>query len=127
MEHRIEDKNKPIPLKRLSSDPSEIKTVTGHSLYVDYELLGKELENSDLTEDRKKELVDLVCWMMLAFVDMGFGIESTQQAMLSGKADRISTALPFLDIIKKSQLAGNFNSAMDEKLSTNTDKMDVSK
>lgn len=127
MEYNTTDKNQPIQLKGQNFDPPAIKTATGHSLYVDYELLGKELEDTDLTEDEKKELIDLVCWMMLAFVDMGFGIESTQQAMLAGKVDRVPTALPFFEIIKKSQLAGNFNSAIDEKLYNKVDKTEVCK
>ena len=80
------------------------------NISIDYEALGECLVDYAGTEDEKKELIDAICWLMLSFVDLGFGIDPTQQALQAGNYNRSSTALPFLDIIMDSKIAGEFNS-----------------
>jgi len=101
------DKQKELTKK--TSNTRSVATPLGN-IEIDYDLLGKELEGSDLSEDEKKEFIDCICWIMLSFVDLGFGIDPTQQALQAGNSKRTSTSLPFLDIIMDSKIAGEFNS-----------------
>lgn len=80
------------------------------NIHIDYEALQECLKDYDGTEDEKKELIDITCWMMLTFVDLGYGIEPTQQALQVSHRKIISTALPFLDVIMDSDIADEFNS-----------------
>lgn len=109
--------------KELTTQASNVRSVETSlgNIEIDYDLLGSELEGSDLSEDEKKEFIDCICWIMLSFVDLGYGIESTQQAMLSGQADiknATPTALPFVDLIMGNELADEFKSSTDSKPST---------
>jgi len=101
------DKQKKLTTK--TNNTRSVETSLGN-IEINYDLLGKELEGSDLSEDEKKEFIDCICWIMLSFVDLGFGIDPTQQALQAGNYNRSSTALPFLDIIMDSKVAGEFNS-----------------
>ena len=103
----------------MTDKQKELKTRTGNTrsvetplgnIEIDYNLLGKELEGSNLSEDEKKEFIDCICWIMLTFVDLGFGIDPSQQALQAGNRTRASTPLPFLDIIMDTEIAGEFNS-----------------
>ena len=103
----------------MTDKQKELKTKTGNTrsvetslgnIEIDYNLLGKELEGSNLSEDEKKEFIDCICWIMLTFVDLGFGIDPSQQALQAGNRTRTSTPLPFLDIIMDTKIAGEFNS-----------------
>jgi len=92
-----------------SGDVPSINSPLGN-IEIDYDLLGKELEGSNLSEDEKKEFIDCICWIMLSFVDLGFGIDPNQQALQAGNSKRTSTSLPFLDVIMDTEIAGEFNS-----------------
>ena len=98
-----------------------IKTSLGN-IEIDYDLLGKELESSNLSEEEKKEFIDCVCWIMLSFVDLGFGIEPAQQALLAGQSEidhRPQSTIPFVDMIMASDLTDKFKTSTDTKHSTN--------
>ena len=75
------------------------------SISIDYEVLGGCLEGFEGTEDEKKELIDVICSIMITFVDLGFGIDPTQQALQAARQTRVSTALPFLELILDSEIA----------------------
>ena len=97
-----------------------IETSLGN-IEIDYDLLGKELESSDLSEDEKKEFIDCICWIMLSFVDLGFGIEPAQQAILAGQSEtdhKPPPTIPFVDMIMASDLSDKFKSSTDTKHST---------
>jgi hypothetical protein len=49
-------------------------------LSMDWEEFGHHLEDSDLTDDQKRELIEAVWNIMAAFVDLGLGIHPIQQA-----------------------------------------------
>ena len=93
------------------------KRVLPNNIIINYEALGACLKDYKGTEDEKKELIDAICWLMLTFVDLGFGTEPTQQALQAGNSKRTSTALPFLDIIMDSKIAGEFNSKNESEKS----------
>ncbi len=102
-----------------SGDVPSINSPLGN-IEIDYDLLGKELEGSNLSEDEKKEFIDCICWIMLSFVDLGFGIDPNQQALQAGNSKRTSTSLPFLDVIMDTEIAGEFNSKNKKRRTTQT-------
>lgn len=114
----MKNKGKEITAKSIKS--RSIETSFGN-VEIDYELLGKELEDADLSEDEKKEFIDCICWIMLSFVDLGFGIEPAQQAMLAGQSnieDGSPLKVPFADMIMASDVADDFKSSADIKSPT---------
>lgn len=50
------------------------------TLTIDWDLYGEYLEESDLSDDEKRELIQTVWNIVVSFVDLGFGIESVQCA-----------------------------------------------
>jgi hypothetical protein len=112
MDERQKITNKP-------GDARSINTPLGN-IEIDYDLLGKELEGSNLSEDEKKEFIDCICWIMLSFVDLGFGIDPNQQALHAGNSKRTSTSLPFLDVIMDTEIAGEFNSKNKKRRTAQT-------
>lgn len=49
------------------------------TLAIDWELYGAYLEESDLDEDQKREFIEALWSIVVSFVDLGFGIDPTQQ------------------------------------------------
>lgn len=49
------------------------------SLSIDWDLYGSMLEDSDLDEDQKRELIESLWSIVVTFVDLGFGIHPIQQ------------------------------------------------
>lgn len=54
------------------------------SLSIDWELYGAMLEASDMSDEDKKEMIEILWNIVVAFVDLGFGLHPVQQAC--GKA-----------------------------------------
>lgn len=50
------------------------------TLSIDWDLYGEYLEGSDLSDDEKREFIQILWDIMVSFVDLGFGIESVQCA-----------------------------------------------
>ena len=50
------------------------------TLTVDWEAYAAMLDESDWTEDQKRELVETLWSIVVAFVDLGFGVHPAQQA-----------------------------------------------
>jgi len=57
------------------------------TLSVDWELYADALENSDLTDDEKREFIETLWGIIVAFVDLGFGIHPLQQALEEGSVE----------------------------------------
>ena len=55
------------------------------SLTIDWEVYAAMLEDSDLTLDQQKELIETLWAIVVAFVDMGFDLNPVQQ--ICGEAD----------------------------------------
>lgn len=72
-------------IKMTNHDNSQItqptKTpITFPKLEIDYELFNKEIENTNLTDEQKREYLQIVWSFVVDCVDMGFGIHPVQQA-----------------------------------------------
>lgn len=55
---------------------------------------------SDLSDDQKQILLEELWGIMVAFVDMGFGISPIQQAMDKSPEEKSSLASGFSDVVK---------------------------
>jgi|GEM_PF-1800705 len=53
----------------------------GNSVFVDYDLYARYLEDSDLTEDQKREFLQLLWGIICEFVSLGWGVHPLQQAL----------------------------------------------
>jgi hypothetical protein len=51
------------------------------AIKVDWRLYEHHLADTDLTDDEKREFLEALWYIVLTFVDLGFGIEPVQQAM----------------------------------------------
>ena len=45
------------------------------------------VEDFDMTEDRKKEYLQTLWWIMAAFVNLGFGVDSVARLFASGTSE----------------------------------------
>jgi hypothetical protein len=61
------------------------------TLSIDWDLYGECLEESDLTDDQKREFIETLWSIVVSFVDLGFGIAPTQQAC--EQPSNLSTAI----------------------------------
>ena len=50
------------------------------SINIDYKLYEHYFTDADISEEQKRELFETLCSIMLAFVDLGFGVHPLQQA-----------------------------------------------
>jgi hypothetical protein len=50
------------------------------TLSIDWDLYSEYLEDSDLTDDQKREFIQTLWNIVVSFVDLGFGIHPMQQA-----------------------------------------------
>lgn len=69
--------------KEATSPPGRQQADKHHirpSLEVDFEKYAHFLEDSDLTEDQKRELLQAIWTIIIGFVDLGFGVHPVQQA-----------------------------------------------
>lgn len=57
------------------------------TLAIDWTLFEHHLSGSDLTEEQKREFLQTIWYIVVAFVDLGFGIAPVQQALLAGQQD----------------------------------------
>ena len=55
--------------------------IARQTLKIDWKLYETYLENSDLTENQKKEFIETLWAIMVQFVDLGFGIAPVQQVL----------------------------------------------
>ena len=49
------------------------------SLTIDYDLYQHYLDDSDLTDEQKREFLDVLWSIIVSFVDLGFGVHPLQQ------------------------------------------------
>tara|TARA_R110002124_G_scaffold7493_1_gene42798 strand:+ start:62 stop:346 length:285 start_codon:yes stop_codon:yes gene_type:complete len=66
---------------------------------VDWEMYAAMLDGSDWTDDQKRELIETLWTIVLAFVDLGFGVHTSQSCGQDGDqaqaklADMVSSTL----------------------------------
>lgn len=69
------------------------------SVTVDWEMYAAMLEESDWTDDQKRKLIETLWTIVLAFVDLGFGVHAAQSCGQDGDqaqaklADMVSSTL----------------------------------
>ncbi len=67
-----------------NNDKNEVvenaNTAPGTALSIDWELYGSYLDESDLSEQQKREFIQTLWSIVVSFVDLGFGIHPLQQA-----------------------------------------------
>ena len=56
-------------------------TAGGSAVFVDYELYARYLEDTDLTEEQKREFLQLLWNIICEFVSLGWGVHPLQQAL----------------------------------------------
>lgn len=61
------------------------------TLGIDWDLYGEYLEESDLSDEEKREFIQTLWNIVVAFVDLGFGIHPMQRAC--GEGDELSMLL----------------------------------
>lgn len=73
---------------------------TPPSLTIDWELYASYLDESDLTDDQKKEFIETLWSIVVAFVDLGFGVHPIQQACEQNDDSRIFLTDDLLQSLK---------------------------
>ena len=100
---------------------NDIKNQPRPALTLDVEQYEKFLEDSDLTEDQKREFLETLWNIVVEFVSLGFGVHPVQQAQNAcGKGDEKTTkpalTAPGAVESRKSSITENFtNAAQPEK------------
>ncbi|MCO5057452.1 MAG: hypothetical protein M9905_06160 [Rhizobiaceae bacterium] len=64
------------------------------ALRVDWALFEHHLEDEDLTEQEKREFIEALWYIIVSFVDLGFGIEPVNQAMRAAALENPQPAQP---------------------------------
>lgn len=59
------------------------------SLTIDWELYGEYLEDSDLSDEQKREFIESLWSIVVAIVDLGFGVHPVQQACEQNGIERV--------------------------------------
>lgn len=75
------------------------------TLTVDWRLYEHHLAEADLTDQEKREFIEALWYIIVSFVDLGFGIEPVQHAMKAAAMDDLKPAVPVLEAGKDSSLA----------------------
>lgn len=78
---------------------------------VDWKLFEHHLGDADLTDDEKREFIEALWYIVMTFVDLGFGIEPVQHAILAGQKTSSELARPTEASKTDSGLADEFRSA----------------
>lgn len=68
---------------------AEEKEAQRPALQIDWEFYARFLEETDATEDQKRELIETLWSIVCSFVNLGFGVEPVQQAIESRKLDQL--------------------------------------
>lgn len=59
-------------------------STTGNSIQIDFEYFSTFLEDTNLTDDEKVELISSIAHIVMNFVSLGFDVHPLQQAGISG-------------------------------------------
>lgn len=101
------DKDKTKPTKPQSPEPPQDHNALWPALTIDYALYEQYLEDSDLTDEQKREFIETLWNIIVAFVDLGFNVHPLQQALSNGCGqNQILTdlLLPESDVVVKCEI-----------------------
>lgn len=73
------------------------------SLTIDWQTYAAMLEASDWSEEQKQELIETLWSIVVAFVDLGFGVHPAQQAYGQASAEAEFAAPDFLSLADTAQ------------------------
>jgi hypothetical protein len=76
-------------MTKASTDTSSSVDRSPPTLTIDWELYASYLEESDLDDDQKREFIETLWSIVVSFVDLGFGIDPTQQVCGKNSNDGI--------------------------------------
>lgn len=70
------------------------------ALQIDFEFYARFLEETDATEDQKRELI-LILWdIAVSFVELGFGVHGVQQICEQDEYNRLNIDEKMIDYLK---------------------------
>ncbi len=70
------------------------------SLSIDWEVYASYLDENDLTDDQKREFIETLWNIVVAFVDLGFGIHPVQQACEQDGENDLNLTADLLSYLK---------------------------
>lgn len=89
------------------------------ALSVDWKLFEHHLAEEDLTEEEKREFIEALWYIIISFVDLGFGIEPVNQALRAAALDDLQPVRPVAETTVDSS-----SSDEDNATKTNTEESD---
>lgn len=89
-----------------------IKNEKSPSLCFEWQLYADALDKSDLTDEEKREFIETLWYIVVSFVDLGFGIDSVSHAIDS--QSRSEPCAQVLRLEKDSPLRQRFEGANDQ-------------
>lgn len=95
-----------------SQEKPAVKTDDAPRLAIDWDLYADYLDDADLSGEQKREFIETLWYIVLSFVDLGFGVDSVSHAV----ENRPSVSEPRaqgLSPEKDSPLQARFNGAND--------------
>ena len=93
------------------------------ALSVDWKLFEHHLADEDLTEQEKREFIEALWYIVVSFVDLGFGIEPVSQAMRAAALDHPQPAQLAAET-ETDSMAGDQPSSAKVITKTNTQECD---
>lgn len=81
------------------TDKTSHPPTNSQCLHLDWEVYAQALDASDLSEDEKREMVEIMWNIVVSFVDMGFGVHPVQQVCEQSLS---LTALKDSDVVSSS-------------------------
>lgn len=95
------------------------------NLRIDWELYGAYLEDSDLTEEEKREFIQTLWTIVVSFVDLGFGIHPVQQACGEDQGLAEFIAAETRSMVNSQDISNtHFNAAAGEPSDTSRERND---
>ncbi|MGJ8572278.1 MAG: hypothetical protein ACSHXI_16430 [Hoeflea sp.] len=88
------------------------------ALTIDYALYERYLEESDLSEDQKREFLETLWSVIVGFVDLGFGVHPLQQSGASSCGEELDLSREIgADVLisDQSKTSSNFRNAAARK------------
>ncbi|GJL99997.1 MAG: hypothetical protein DHS20C07_16770 [Methyloligella sp.] len=79
------------------------------ALQLDVEYYQAFLDDEDITDAQKKELIETIWNIVVTFVDLGFGIEPVQQAIEAGQNHTQDKSPTDSDFVKRADQADKLN------------------
>lgn len=79
------------------------------ALQLDVEYYQSFLDDEDITEEQKKELIETIWNIVVSFVDLGFGIEPVQQAIEAGQNHTQDKSQADSDFVKQTDQTDKLN------------------